>query len=94
MYELKLSKLFRKQIKKIAVNSQPIFLDICESWDSVHRAVNTFGAKGNPFQSVRFAVKVKQRKLHIAYRLVENKNQLWIEAIVVKISKHQFDIYE
>ena len=76
------------------MNSQPTFLDICESWDIVHQAINKFGAKENPFQSVRFACKVKQRKLYIAYRLVENKNQLWIEAIVVKTSKHQFDIYE
>ncbi len=43
MYELMLSKLFRKQIKKVAKKSQPTFLNICESWESVHKLINELG---------------------------------------------------
>ena len=94
MYELKLSKLFRKQIKNVAKKSQPLFLDICESWDITHSVINKLGKKGNPFQSVRFAGKVNGRKLYLVYRLIENKKQLWIETIALKKSKGQFIIYE
>ncbi len=93
MYELKLSKLFNNQIKIIAKKSQTTFLNICESWDNVHKIINELGRKGNPFQVVKFAEKVKGRKLYIIYRLIEDKKQLWVETIVIKKSKDKFVIY-
>lgn len=93
MYELKLSKLFRRQIKIIAKNSQPIFLDICNSWGEVHKIINNLGQKGNPFQTIKFAQKVNGRNFHITYQLIEEKKQLWIEAIVKKQSKQKYTIY-
>ena len=93
MYELKLSKLFRKQIKLVAIKSQPVFLDICESWDEVHIIINDLGERGNPFQAVRFAEKVNGRNFYLVYRLIENKKKLWVEAIVKKQSKDKFIIH-
>ncbi len=66
------------------MTSQPLFQDISESWDRVHRIINELGKKGNPFQHVKFVMKVDKRTVYLVYRLDEKKKDLWVEAIVIK----------
>ena len=93
MYELLLSKLFRNQLKKLATKSQPAFMLTCQSWDRVHKEINEFGKKGNPFQTIRFLEKVDRKNFYLVYRLVEDKKQLWVETMAKKQTKHRFSVY-
>ena len=93
MYELKISKLFRKQIKNIAIASQPLFQDISESWDNVHRIINKLEKDGNPFDDVKFVARVDKKTIYLVYRLDKKKQDLWVEAIVTKING-KFVIYK
>lgn len=91
MYEISLSTLFRKQIKIIAMNDQKLFLDICDSWDTTHKDMNKqFGKKGSPFQEMKFAERVKNRKLFIIYNLKEDTKELWINLVAKQIGKNRY----
>ena len=46
--------------------------------------VNKLEKSGNPFQHVKFASKVDRRTVYLVYRLDKKKQDLWVEAIVIK----------
>lgn len=94
MHTLKLSVLFRKQIKKIAKKSQPMFLDICEQWEFVHTRVSKLNSSIFPLSKFRITVKIKRRPLYLIYRCDMIKKQIWVECVLVKVPyKNKFKTY-
>ena len=81
MSELVLSKLFRRQIKVIASKDQKKFLDICNSWDKVHKTVDS---RDIPFSKIIFKAQVEHRQLYLIYDFNKRENKCWVLGIVVK----------
>lgn len=83
MYELVLSIFYRKQIKVIAKKSQKKFLDICTSWDKVHKMINKLEQNACPFNQSTFIASIDKRKLVIVYGLDVINKKLWLLEIDV-----------
>ena len=83
MSKLVLSKLFRRQIKIVARRDQKKFLDICNSWDRVHKTVDNMNI---PFSKIKFKSQVEGRQLYLFYDFDRRKDEFWVSGIYIKTS--------